>query len=114
MLDYLREMFVFDDWANREALRSVREMEHPPERAHKVMSHIVAAELLWMARLQREPQKTAVWPEFGLDECERWLRRAAAEPGNSTWQACVTPDLDNEIPYTNSKGEKYATPCATS
>ncbi len=106
MLDYLREMFIFNDWANREALRSVREMEHPPERAQKLMSHIVAAELLWMARLQREPQKTAVWPALGLDECERWLPSL-----RQAWEQYLAglrePDLDQEIPYTNSKGLDY-------
>ena len=107
MLDYLREMFLYDDWANREALRSLQEMEHPPERARKVMAHIVAAELLWMGRLQLETQRTAVWPEFGLDDCERQLvqlRRA--------WEQYLSGlkdvDLDNEIAYTNSKGEEYS------
>ena len=61
MLGYLREMFLYDDWANHEALRSLQEMEHPPERARKVMAHIVAAELLWMARLQQGQQQTTVW-----------------------------------------------------
>ena len=106
MLEYLREMFTYNDWANREALRSLQEMEYPPERARKVMAHIVAAELLWMTRLRQEIQKTAVWPEFGLDDCERQLpelRRA--------WEQYLAglgdADLDRSIAYTNSKGEKY-------
>jgi uncharacterized damage-inducible protein DinB len=65
MLGYLREMFLFDDWANRETLRSLQEMEHPPERARKVMAHIMAAELLWMARLQQAKQAAAVRDRAG-------------------------------------------------
>ena len=106
MLGYLREMFLFDDWANREALRSLQEMEHPPERARKVMAHIVAAELLWMDRLQQATQEAAVWPEFGLEDCERQLpelRRA--------WEQYLAElddaDLNIEIAYTNSQGEHY-------
>jgi uncharacterized damage-inducible protein DinB len=107
MLDYMREMFLYDDWANREALRSLREMEHPPERARKVMSHIVAAELLWMARLQRDQQKTPVWPEFGLRDCEQQL--AELRRGWERYlEAMTSADLDREIEYTNSKGEKYS------
>ncbi len=105
MLGYLREMFLFDDWANREALRSLQEMEHPPERARKVMAHIVAAELLWMARLQQAGQKTAVWPEFGLQDCERQIAEL-----RQTWDQYLAKladaDLDAEIAYTNSKGER--------
>jgi uncharacterized damage-inducible protein DinB len=106
MLGYLREMFLFDDWANRETLRSLQEMEHPPERARKVMAHIVGAQLLWMARLQREKQPTAVWPEFGLEDC---AGRIAVL--RQTWEQYLAEltdaDLDSEIAYTNSKGENY-------
>ena len=106
MLGYLREMFLFDDWANREALRSLQEMEHPPERARKLMAHIVAAELLWMARLQQTAQQTATWPEFGLDDCQRLIAEL-----RQTWEQYLAEmtdaGLDSEVPYTNSKGERY-------
>ena len=106
MLGYLREMFLYDDWANHEALRSLQEMEHPPERARKVMAHIVAAELLWMARLQQGQQQTPVWPEFGLSDCEQQLREL--RDGWERYLAGMTDaDLDREIAYTNSKGEGY-------
>ena len=106
MVGYLREMFLFDDWANRETLRSLQEMEHPPERARKVMAHIVAAELLWMARLQQARPKNAVWPEFGLEECQGHLAEL-----RQTWEQYLAEladaDLKLEIAYTNSKGENY-------
>ncbi len=106
MLSYLCEMFAYDHWANGEALRSLQEMEHPPERARKVMAHIVAAELLWMARLKQERQPTPVWPEFGLNDCERSLPQL-----RQAWQQYLAEmsdgDLDREIEYKNSKGEKY-------
>src|SRR6266508_2544506 len=107
MLGYLREMFLFDDWANRETLRSLQDMEHPPERARKVMAHILAAELLWMARLQQAGQQTAVWPEFGLQDCERRIAEL-----RQTWDQYLAEladaDLAVEIAYTNSKGERYS------
>jgi uncharacterized damage-inducible protein DinB len=107
MLGYIRAMFLYDDWANREALRSLQEMEHPPERARKVMAHIVAAELLWMERLQQALQKTPVWPELGLTDCEQQLMALRAG-----WELHLSglsdADLDREIAYTNSKGEQYS------
>jgi uncharacterized damage-inducible protein DinB len=103
----MREVFLYNDWANHEALHSLHEMEHPPERARKVMSHIVAAELLWMSRLQQAAQKTAVWPEFGLGECAQQLKALRA-----SWKLYLSglseADLDREIAYTNSKGERYS------
>lgn len=107
MLAYIREMFTYDDWANHESLRSLTEMEHPPERARKVMAHIVAAELLWLARLKQENQPTPVWPEFGLDDCHRQITAL-----RQTWEEYLAglteAGLDSTIRYTNSQGETYA------
>jgi uncharacterized damage-inducible protein DinB len=106
MLAYIREMFVYDDWANRLSLRSLVEMEHPPERARKVMAHIVAAELLWLSRLKQQMPSAPVWPEFGLADCERQvdaLRRVWEEYLAGLNDAA----LDSTIEYTNSKGERY-------
>jgi uncharacterized damage-inducible protein DinB len=100
-------MFAYDEWANREALRSLQEMEHPPERARKVMAHIVAAELLWMARLSQDQQKSAVWPEFGLDDCERQLPELR-QAWDDYLSRLTDAELDREIVYTNSKGEGYS------
>ena len=106
MLGYIREIFLFNDWANREALHSLQEMEHPPERALKVMSHIIAAELLWMARLQQAAQQTPVWPEMGLGECAQKVTALRA-----AWEVYLSnmteADLDHAIAYTNSRGEHY-------
>ena len=106
MLAYLREMFLYDDWANHEALRSLQEMEHPPERARKLMAHIVAAELLWMARLEQAQQKSPVWPELGLKDCHQQLLALRAA-WDLYFSGLTDADLEREIAYTNSKGEKY-------
>ena len=106
MLPYIREMFAYDDWANHESLRSLMEMEHPPERARKVMAHIVAAELLWLSRLKQEKQPVAVWPEFGLADCHHQL--TLLRQGWEEYLAGLSHgDLDSTIRYTNSKGETY-------
>ena len=106
MLAYIREMFVYDDWANHLSLRSLTEMEHPPERARKVMAHIVAAELLWLSRLKQQTQPAPVWPEFGLADCERHMSAL-----RRTWEQYLAElndaGLDAAIEYTNSKGETY-------
>jgi uncharacterized damage-inducible protein DinB len=59
-----------------------------------------------MARLQQAGQKDAVWPEFGLEDCERRI-----EELRQTWEQYLADLTDaglaTEISYTNSKGEKY-------
>jgi uncharacterized damage-inducible protein DinB len=87
MLAYIREMFVYDDWANRLSLRSLVEMEHPPERAQQM-------------------QSTPVWPEFGLADCERQVD-ALRQVWEEYLAGLTDAALDSTIEYTNSKGERY-------
>lgn len=99
--DFYR-LFAYDDWANRETLGSIKS----GERSLKLMAHIVSAEYLWHARLRQMPQRMAVWPELNLDECTLQLSRL-----KSVWQqylgALDGKRLNDSVPYTNTKGERY-------
>jgi uncharacterized damage-inducible protein DinB len=99
-------LFAYDDWANRETLGSIKSRETPPPRSLKLMAHIISAQFVWHARLQRTPQPMAVWPELDLDESTRQLPRL-----KEMWQQYLA-ELDKNrfndpIAYTNTKGERY-------
>ena len=103
LLDYFRRMFTYDDWANREMIASLRKNECASHFVLKVMSHIISTERVWLARLESRPNPE-VWPEWTLDETDH--QRAAGE-----WQQyldALTPaKLEEEISYTNTKGEQF-------
>ena len=88
LADYLRRQFSYDEWANREVLNAIRSAGDANQRSLQLMSHILAAELVWLERLKQQPQSVPVWPEPDLAQCEaqaaqlgrRWLfvwKRAA-------------------------------------
>lgn len=109
LLEYLRHLFDYDRWANREALASLRALSSPPPRPVKLLAHIVAAEWLWLNRLRREKQAMAVWPDFPLTGCEAELD--ALERPWTDYLAALTPDrLAQRTAYTNTKGESFETP----
>jgi len=100
-------LFAYDDWANREVLAQMkRAPAPPPERSLELLGHVVGAELLWLARLERQQPPCAVWPEFALAECETQVRALPSKWRD--WFADLTPsDLGDTIDYVNSKGERY-------
>lgn len=105
LMRHFARQFTFDDWANREALASLR----PPGSAAalvKVMAHIVAAESLWLTRVRSEAPALAVWPDLTLAQLELHLGNLARG-----WQTLLnslaTSDLSRPIAYTNSQGEKW-------
>ncbi|HKD83638.1 MAG TPA: DinB family protein [Terriglobales bacterium] len=107
LLDHLRHQFKYDSWANREQLRVLSELPAPPDPAVKLLTHIIAAQWLWLDRLQGSPQRTAVWPQASLSDCDSQLQELERE-----WQAYLgglsEADLAQSCSYKNSRGEAWS------
>jgi uncharacterized damage-inducible protein DinB len=96
-------LFRYDRWANREVLDALRSTAAPPAKSVRWLAHIVAAEALWLARIQRRPQPMPVWPELKIEELPRALETVGGE-----WEKFLeNPALDAACEYTNSKGERF-------
>jgi uncharacterized damage-inducible protein DinB len=110
LADYLRREFAYDEWANREVLKAIRAAGggnlSANQRSLQLMSHIVAAERVWLERLKQQPQSVPVWPEPDLAQCEA----QAAELGG-LWleflDLITAGDVSQSISYKNSKGEEW-------
>jgi uncharacterized damage-inducible protein DinB len=106
LADYLRRQFAYDEWANREVLNAIRAAGGAKERSLELMSHILAAEMVWLERLKQQPQSVPVWPEPDLAQCE-----AQAAKMGGLWLAFLdlitAGDVSQSISYKNSKGEEW-------
>src|SRR5438874_8721924 len=103
MIDHLQRWLRYNVWANREALKSLTEAA--PESALKRMAHIVAAEALWLDRVEGITSG-AVWPKLPLQEIaklitsndERWQK--SMKTSREAWES-------RAVAYKNSKGEPW-------
>jgi len=104
--DSLRRQFEYDAWANQEVLKAIRTSTSARERDLELMSHILAAERVWLERLKQQPQSVPVWPKPDLDQCE-----ADAQELGRLWFAYLelvtAGDVTQSISYKNSKGEDW-------
>ena len=106
MIEHLHRLFVYDDWANREVLSSLRQAETAPARSLKLMGHIFSAERLWLERMRQQKQTLPVWPDFNLEQC---ATQAAELP--VLWKNFLDTvnqaGLSGTVSYKNSKGESW-------
>ena len=79
LADYLRKEFAYDGWANHEVLAAIRAGNGENTRSLKLMSHILAAERVWLERLRQVPQSVPVWPEPDLTQCETEADKLSGE-----------------------------------
>jgi uncharacterized damage-inducible protein DinB len=106
MLEHLRSLFSYDDWANREVLASLQALDAPPARSIKLLAHIVSAERLWLERLLIHKQTLPVWPLFTLEQCQSEIDRLP-DLWNSYLASLGEAGLSHSLTYKNTKGESF-------
>jgi uncharacterized damage-inducible protein DinB len=106
LLPHLRLLFDYDAWANREVLRGLG-AGPAPERAVALMAHIVAADCLWLDRIEQRRQRMPVWPALTLAECQQGAAGAARE-WRALLEATSAGALAAERTYTNTRGERWS------
>lgn len=69
MRAYLERMFRYVVWADRRSLDALRATPAAHAEALPLLAHLLAAEHVWLARLQQREARHPVWPTLGIDEC---------------------------------------------
>ena len=105
LIEHFRRQFDHDFWANSEVLHGL-EATGGRASSTQLLAHIVAAERLWLDRLQNRPPRLAVWPDLSLTQCGAELHEAQAA-WDSYLAGLKDADLSATCSYTNSKGEVW-------
>ena len=73
MKQYIIDTFVFNDGANKQSLKQIKELTDPPESV-RLFSHLINCQFKWMARVKGDPAASEMswWdPLYALEELER-------------------------------------------
>ena len=104
--DHFAKLISHLEWADQRVLQSLRSAQHAPPKALEIYAHILGSEHTWLSKINGTAPQLAVWPNLGLDECER----VAAENvvGLRTVIASLTSDsLEQGVTYRNSAGDQF-------
>jgi len=107
LLEQFRKNFEYDYWANDEFLKALSEMPQPPEKAVKLMAHVLFALEVWLARLMKEDLSglTDPHPSYSLAEC-----RAKLEQLHQKWKGYLdrlsSQEMEGIFISVNTKGKR--------
>lgn len=99
-------------WANALLIDHLEGLKGVPEKAMKLMSHIVAAEHIWLTRLNGlDSSDLQVWPLYDLPECRR-IAEQNREGYRRYLDQIDEKDLGKAVSYRNQTGKSYETAVA--
>lgn len=107
--DPLPRLFAHLAWADTRALESLRAAVPGVEDGVRALAHILAAEHIWLTRLEGRPPQHPVFPVLTLDECGALARQNHAE--FARYLAALTPtEIARIVVYKTSAGAEVTTP----
>ena len=104
MEDYLIKLFEYNDWANKRVLELLQKEKVDDEKILTLMSHVLAAELLWLKRIVPSDQMYEIWKMYTLEElCNM------QQISSNNWLAFIrsSHSFTNNIAYKNTKGQNH-------
>lgn len=69
MKAYLERLLRYAAWANARTLGALRGCAAAQAEGTPLLAHLLAAEHVWLARLERRIPQLAVWPALDLEGC---------------------------------------------
>src|SRR4051812_20110065 len=76
-VEHLRDLFRYNDWANRRLIVAIK--ENPSDRCRQILVHILTTEEEYVARFfGKDSTGFNFWPEMSIEECG-YLAREIAE-----------------------------------
>ena len=105
MKKYFLKLYEYNAWANKRVLDNLNRQFIKDEKILSLMGHIVAAQYLWLHRIQGLPTPDVkLWGSYELAK----LTSSAQEIGER-WLRFVneTEDFDRQLTYHNYTGDPY-------
>ncbi len=108
MKEHFLRLFRHADWANRRVLKLLQSISAPPQKARRLLAHLLAAEQIWITRLRgADSSALEVWPDHTLEQCANRVEKNAADYRRYL-ETLAENTLNAAINYRNSKGEAFS------
>ncbi|MDR9419260.1 DinB family protein [Gracilimonas sp.] len=100
----LAQLIEYDQWANTKIFKasiSPNQQIRDPK-IHKLLSHLLAAQNIWINRITGDPLPNKIWPDLPVSEIEQMLNENPEK-----LKGLITRE-DEVVNYRNSKGKEFS------
>ena len=99
----LKKLFDYDLWANEKIFQAIQQLEEGEAKAEveEMFSHILAAQKIWIDRIQNKTPQIEVWPELNRDEVDELI------VANNKSLIALISEKEKQLGYKNSKGKAH-------
>lgn len=107
MKGHFLRLYQYNQWANKLFCDTISNSDHQNSKIDVLLSHIYAAELIWLSRVYEVNIKIpSVWELLPLEEAIESLKKT-----DSIWIKYLEnePDFDSVISYSDSTGNAHQT-----
>jgi uncharacterized damage-inducible protein DinB len=105
---HLERMLKYMTWADQKILVALRDHPEVQGEALPLFAHMLAAEHVWLSRLEQREPRVPVWPQLTISECEQFATENAQ--GYAAFVSRLLEDqLTTLVRYRNTKGQEFAT-----
>ncbi|GAB2791735.1 hypothetical protein GCM10027275_40730 [Rhabdobacter roseus] len=102
MKSFFKNLFEYNTHSNQALIQRVLELT-PPEKSHRLLSHILNAHHVWNHRMLSQPSTLEIWGVLAPE-----IMLATDEANHAQTEAILeTFYFWEPISYTNSKGEAF-------
>ena len=107
-MESLARLFEHMAWADVRTFDALAACPEAPSQSLDLFAHLLAAEHVWLCRIEQRAPAYEVWPRLTLEECER-LARANRESYRSLLANIDEARLDTMVTYRNTSGVEFNT-----
>lgn len=106
----LDRLFQHMAWADQAVLAALEQMTPLHQDATRLFSHLLAAEHIWLTRIQGQPTAvSSAWPTPSMDAC-RDLSARTLKDYAALVAATSQDQLQDLVTYRNLQGAEFQTP----
>lgn len=105
MKEYFIKLYQYNAWANSRVLGALAQQKVTDDKILTLMSHVMAAQLLWLHRILGLPAPDVeLWKKYSLERLQE-----LSEEGSSRWLQFIEghDNFNRQLRYHNYVGHSY-------